>query len=371
MPDIGERYEKGRRMKRVGFIDLQPSSHFPFPISIYVFKSSSTGYEFESSMEYSDESAASLPASLDDIEEFYLSLPLEFLDFRILKLPFSDREKLKKVIPFELDSLIMDGSDSVVFDSIVLGSSDDNFDILVAYVKKEILKDLLTKLSSLNIDPRIITSIGLQAIVKGEMEDIATRLMNREALNADDRVSTAREELTAHTINLRTGLFAYTKDDEKIGKTLKVTFVLFMLLVLVINSDLAFRIITTKGEASSIKKEMRNIYAGLFPDEKKIIDELYQMKSHMKEIQEKREALMGVYPLQFMLNLSQRTPGVVFNEISLDRKLITMKGEAASMDEIGKMKTRLSEFLTDVSISDIKPSTDGKTFFTVVAKDLE
>lgn len=359
-------------MKRIGFIDLQPSSQFPFPISIYVFKDNPTGYEFESTIKYSDEGAFSLSASQDDIGEFYLSLPLELLDFRIVKLPFSGTEKIRKVIPFELDSLIMDGSDSVVFDSIVLGSSDDDFRILVAYVKKEILKDILTKLASLNIDPRIVTSIELQAVIRNGEEEIAARLMNQKKLDSDERVSRSREELSAHTINLRTGLFAYTKDAEKFGKLLKLTSVLFMLLVLVINFDLTFRIITTKGETSSIKKEMRNIYTDLFPGEKKIRDELYQMKSHMKELQEKMNTLKSVSPLQLMSKLSQETiPGVVINEINIDRGLITIKGEAGSLDETGKIKIRLSEFLTDVSITDIKPSRDGKTFFTVVAKNLE
>jgi type II secretory pathway component PulL len=378
------RAEKSNKktMKRVGFIDLQPSeaagnisaaefstSHLLF--SIHVFKSSSSGYEYESSMQYSEDTSSSLSVKTAHIEDFYLSLPLELLDFRMLKLPFSDAEKLKKVVPFELDTLLVERSDSVVFDTIVAGESDDGFHILVAYVKKEILKELLAGLSSLDIDPRIITSIELEAIVEGGMEDISARLLNREELSSRERISIARGALTATSINLRTGLFSYTKDDEKTGRLLRVASVLFILVVLMIHTGLALRIITAKGEASSMKREMRSLYTGLFPDEKKIINELYQMKSHMKEIREKGETVMGVEPLEFMLVLSGKKPGVVFNEISLNRELITMKGEAGSMEDIGEMKSGLSEFLTDVSISDIKPSTDGKTFFTVVARALE
>jgi type II secretory pathway component PulL len=369
-------------MKRVGFIDLQPSeaavntsaaefstSHLPF--SIHVFKSSSSGYEYESSMQYSEDTSSSLSVKTAHIEDFYLSLPLELLDFRMLELPFSDAEKLKKVVPFELDTLLVERSVSVVFDTIVAGESDDGFHILVAYVKKEILKELLAGLSSLDIDPRIITSIELEAIVEGGIEDISARLLNREELSSRERISIAREALTATSINLRTGLFSYTKDDEKTGRLLRVTSVLFILVVLMIHTGLALRIITAKGDASSMKMEMRSMYTGLFPGEKKIINELYQMKSHMKEIREKGETVMGVEPLEFMLVLSGKKPGVVFNEISLNRELITMKGEAGSMEDIGEMKSGLSEFLTDVSISDIKPSTDGKTFFTVVARALK
>jgi len=59
---------------------------------------------------------------------------------------------------------------------------------------------------------------------------------------------------------------------------------------------------------------------------------------------------------------------VAFNEIVLDKELSTMKGEAPSMDDVDKMKTRLSAPRTDVSVSDIKPLPSGKTLFTVVIK---
>ena len=355
-------------MSRKGFVDLRAEG---FAFEIYVFETGPAGHEYKSSITYSDGSASSLPESLNDIKEFYLGLPVELLDFRILRLPFSDRSKLVDVIPFELDTLIIDGSNSVIFDFIVLGAAEDKFDVLVAYMKKDMLKDILEKFSSLNIDPRIITSTGLRTVIKGDAGDILKCLAGPEETIRDERVRAAGEELQSHTINLRRGIFAYTKDAEKFGKAFKVSVVLLILLALLINSDLAFRIVTAKQETASLKREIRNVYAGLFPGEKRISNELYQMKSHLKEIQEKDKALTGVYPLKFMLELSRKNPGVKFNEISLDRDMITMKGEAGSMDEITRMQSALSEFLSGVSISDIKPSEDGGTSFTVVAEDMK
>jgi type II secretory pathway component PulL len=111
------------------------------------------------------------------------------------------------------------------------------------------------------------------------------------------------------------------------------------------------------------------MYATLFPNEKKVTDELYQMKSHMREIKEKGDALLGVYPLQFLLDISQTTvQGVSFTEIGIDRDLSTMQGEASSMDDIDKIKARLSASRANVSVSDIKPLPTGKILFTVVVK---
>ena len=52
-------------------------------------------------------------------------------------------------------------------------------------------------------------------------------------------------------------------------------------------------------------------------------------------------------------------------------RIVTMKGDAVSMDAADKMKKRLSYFLKEVTLSDIKPSADGRIFFTVIANTLK
>jgi type II secretory pathway component PulL len=115
---------------------------------------------------------------------------------------------------------------------------------------------------------------------------------------------------------------------------------------------------------------MRLDYVSLFPGEKKTIDELYQLKSHIKESREIGNLLSGVAPLHLLLELSRRMEvNVVYTDISLEKGLIKMKAEARSMDDLAKIQKRLSGFLTGVAISDIKPAAQGKVLFTVIAKD--
>lgn len=346
-------------MRRIGFIDIEDGLNVIEEQPVHLFNEHAKRFEFEKTVTLQSADAV----------DFFLSVPLSLMNFRVLRFPFSDREKLKKVIPFELDNLIIGGSDSIVFDTIVLGGANNGFDVLVAYIERGILKDVLARLSTLNIDPRVVTSIELHAALEGGADDIARRLVEQSRVHGQDRVDAAREEIASPTINLRTGPFAYTKDLDKTKKKLRVTAVLAVLLALTINSDLLFRTIKARNEASSIRREMRAMYAGLFPHEKRITDELYQLRSHMKEIKDRGDAMIGVYPLRFLLDLSERTmQGITFYEISLDKDLIKMKGDAVGMDSIGKMKTGLSEYLTDVSVSDIKPSAGGRIAFTVVAK---
>ncbi len=351
-------------MAKVGFVDLNSGNSG----DIYVFGGAHGKYEFERVIEYGGNSGSPQP-DVSGIDGFYLSLPAELLNFRLMKFPFSDREKLVKVIPFELEGLTMEGPDNVVFDASVLGGSGDQFDVLVTYVGKTVLQNILNKLGLLGIDPRIVTCLELRKVMKDGAEDIASRLLTSERAGREERITASRLELSGETINLRTGPLAYTKDAERITKKLRTTTVLLLLLLLLIDSYLAFRIITVRNGASGVRADIRNAYAALFPGEKKITDELYQMKSHMKEIRERGDAMVGVNPLQSLLDMSQRTvPGVAVNEISFDRDLTTIKGEASSMADIDKMKSKLAEYLSNVSVSDVRQISAGKVFFTVTAK---
>ena len=114
---------------------------------------------------------------------------------------------------------------------------------------------------------------------------------------------------------------------------------------------------------------MRGSYSSLFPSDKKTIDVLNQLKSHIREIEEKNDTLTGITTLQFLMDLSKRRESyTVYTDIQIEKGLIKMKAETSSMDDLSKIEMKLSEFLPDVSISDVKTSAHGKILFTVIAK---
>jgi type II secretory pathway component PulL len=138
---------------------------------------------------------------------------------------------------------------------------------------------------------------------------------------------------------------------------------------LLIHFNLIAKAVTAKREIASIRKEMRNQYAALFPREKSITDELYLLKSHLKEIQVKGDAIVDVDLLRLLVEISEKkNQRVVLHELSLDRDLITMKGDADSVNEAETMKVALGGLFKEVSFSEIKPSGAGKFFFTMIAK---
>lgn len=358
-------------MKKIGFIDLRATkitnnvkNDLELEYYLYIFNKTIDGYELIKKIENTQ------TESFKDIDEFYLSLPVNILNFRILEFPFTDREKLLKVIPFELDNLIIGGIANIVYDFTTLATINDDNKILVGYLDKKILAVILKKLLTYGFDPRIITSIELGKIIRDKKKDIASELLSPEIISEEDRVASAIEELKSSILNLRTGEFAYTKDKEKNLQKIKLTLILLIALAFIVNAILGFRIFVANDEMSSIKKEMRNIYSSLFPTDKKITDELYQMKSHMKNIKDKADILVGINTLEHMLKLSdKKSKGIVVEELNIEKEIITIKGEASSMVDLDELKKSLSDNYQNVAISDMKPLSENKILFTLVIKE--
>jgi hypothetical protein len=357
-----------RRTKETAFFDLRDED-----LLVYIMTRKGDSYRLEETLSASakGDDPFGIQRKFEDVGNSFLSLPLALLNFRTLELPFTDRERIREVLPFELDSLILGGSEGVVFDASILGESNGRSEVLVSYITKEELRKLLERLGPLKVDPRIVTSIELAFAITSpsSKEQIARSLLCPEPLGDEDRKAIAMQEMDNPTINLRRGELSFTADAQKIRKGLRVSAVLSALLSLVFLSDTAVRIVSTKREISSIKDDLRKTYLSAFPQDKKVVSELYQMKAHLKELKEKESAYLGVDPLRFFLDLAPLIkPGIFFSEITMDNERILLKGECQSLSDLQKVKTDLEGFLTGVNVSDAKPSASNRTQFTIIAK---
>ena len=356
-------------MKKVAFFDLKEEN-----LSIYILDKNGGTYRVKDTINTSvtEKDFFSIDRTFIDIEESYLSLPLSLLNFRILELPFSDMSKVKEILSFELDGLILASPESAVFEAWVLGESNGKYKVLAVYVMKDALRKILEKLKALKIDPKFVTSIELASLIGSftSYEEIMHLIINPKPIVSEDRINGAIKEIDRPTINLRAGEFSYTGDTEKTKKSLKLAATLLVLLLLVFLSDMALNIISTKRAISSIRDDMRKTYTSIFPQEKKISNELYQIKAHLKELKDKERSFIGVSPLQLLLDLAQVSKqGTSFHEITMDKERIILKGECPSLSDVQQIKSSLEKVLTQVTITDAKPSSQNRTLFTITAKE--
>ena len=355
-------------MSKTVFIDLKERE-----VTCYTFEKNGKGGPFQElfTAPVDDGYSFVVERPFEKTAESYLSLPLSLLDFRVLELPFADIRKIHELVPFEIDNLVLGGSGSVVFQAHVISRGDDKSQVLVAYLPKETMRTILGRLKTFGVDPKAVISVELAAVLSSSATpgEVAKRLLEPGPTEEKIRLESALREMANPTLNLRRGEFAYTADDERTRKSLRMTAVLVLLLLLVFTADSVMGIIAATRETNSIRTTMRKTYQGLFPSEKKISNELYQLKAHIKELKDKEESFVGVSPLGVLLDLSGISrPGIVFNEVSVDRENIVLKGEGPSMSDVQKTKTELEKVFAGVNISDTKPSSQNRTLFTITAK---
>ncbi len=354
-------------MSRTVFLDLKDRE-----LSVYSFDDSGRNGQPESAftVPVEDDYSFAFDKPVGAGESIF-SLPLNLLDFRVLELPFSEIKKVRELVPFEIDNLVLGGSGSVAFDAFILSRGEGKSQVLVAYIGKETLRTILNRLKASGIDPKAVVSLELAHAVSSSAsaEEIAGKLLSPEPLEEKDRISAAVAEIKNPTVNLRRGEFAYTADTERTKKSLMMTAALVVLVLFIFLADNVMVIVSTKRENDSIKESIRKTYQGLFPSERKISNELYQLKAHMKELKDKESSFVGVSPLDTLLDLSGASrPGVSFIEITVDRDLVILKGEAPTMSDVQKTKTDLEKVFTEITISDTKPSVQGKTLFTLTVR---
>ncbi|MEW6570054.1 MAG: GspL/Epsl periplasmic domain-containing protein [Nitrospirota bacterium] len=351
-------------MSKYLFIDLGERE-----VTTYIFVVRKGAFELAESRKYpvSEKNFFPFDEVNDHIEKVYLSLPLGSLNFRVLDLPFSDKERIRQILPLELEGNILTASEGVIFDNIVLGPSNgERHQVLVVFVQKAVIRDILEQLKSRNIDPVGITSLELRHAIKNFSIE---KLLSPVTLDDNDRSALASEEIANLTINLRRDEFSYTRDIEETKKSLKFTAVLIVLFVLVLSADLMVKIWSARKEIKLIKGDIRRTYQTIFPEEKNIVNELHQLKSHMKELRGKEDSFLGIDTLSTILALSAvDRQDVILNELIMDKATVTVKGEAPSLTSIQHFKSNIDSLFTSTNISDSRASAQGKMLFTITAK---
>ena len=346
------------------FIDIQEKE-----LSAYIFEVKGNKYELKETKKYpfSHKNDFSIDKVTEDIENAYLSLPISSLNFRVIELPFSDKDRIREVLPFELDGMILGGSDKVVFDDIVVGKSNNTYQVLAVYIEKKIIGEILEKLKSHNIDPVSITCLELKSAVK---DFDSAKLFSPIVTGDKDRAAMAVEEMKAPVIDLRRDEFSFTRDIQKTKKSLRITALLAVIIALVLSAGILVKLVSARYEIASLKNDMRKKYQEMFPGEKNIMNELLQVKSHLKELKGKEDLLVGINPLNVLSRLSQlERHGVVFNEITAGKDQIIMKGEAPSLSDIQELKGKLESLFNEVTLSDSKASAQGRMLFTITGKE--
>ncbi|GBD95471.1 MAG TPA: hypothetical protein ENG83_02630 [Nitrospirae bacterium] len=338
-------------------------------VNLYVFEKKAGRYYITDSSSVSIEGELkssdlnSLP--LIGSENIFLSIPLDLLTLREQTFPFSDKNKIRDTISYELEGILLGNTDDYSIDHIVTGQLDNGSKVLAVCIEKTKLQEIIDLFSSAGLDPKVMTSLDLR-LSGGKIES----LLEETTSSAEIRAEAAGEEILNPSINLRQDEQAYTGDIEKLKKKLRVTTVLALILLLILGAAVTLRLVTAQKEHESLTKQMHVIYRNVFPEDKKIIDIERQFRGNLKKLKGKKAALAGIRTLDILRDIAlHKHKNITLREFSADGKNIIIKGAAKSFEDVESLKNSLAPVFRGVKVTDSSATADKKINFTIIMQE--
>jgi len=318
----------------------------------------------------------------EDIEASYASIPLEWLDFRLLELGIKDAGAAREILPFELDGLLVGPPSSYAIEAKMLAepSMEDAEEpgapdrVLAVYMPKQRLGSLLDGLTKEGLDPRAVTSLELASVsgklVAGDLSGLTDGI---SSLEEPARVDLARAELHGTCINMRRGEFAYRGDVRKGLRTMAFTASLFITLMFVLALGFSLKAVRSGNSADMLEDRVLGIYGEIFPGQRPASARglSYKVRSKLKELTDKSESLRSVEALDMLMALQNALPeggGVKLLDVTMDLDAVLLKGEGKDLDTIELTRAAMESFLSDVKISETGKAVSGLTGFTISAR---
>ncbi len=179
-------------------------------------------------------------------------------------------------------------------------------------------------------------------------------------------------------INFRQDEFAPRLDLREIRRELSWTTRLAGLALLLFALSLGSSIFVESRRAHAAETRLAAVYGAAFPGRPVPGDVLQAMRDAVRSAHERADFL-GVYrgnlsALDLLTEISARVPAdldVVFEELSIDRQVILIRGYSKSFEAVDRLKSELSKFapFSEIKVSEIQadPKRGGKSFSVTIS----
>jgi general secretion pathway protein L len=171
-------------------------------------------------------------------------------------------------------------------------------------------------------------------------------------------------------VNFRNGPLAYTRGNEQLQKKLRVTAILATALVLLLFGELGVRYFLVKKDLTSLDKSIRTIYSEVFPNRKKPVDEVSELRSEIKRLSDPKAAGSALTILR-QLALAKGDDVTGIYEIEIDGDQVRGKADARSAQAASDFRGKMVGILAGTEVSEIKSRPDGSTGFSFRAATVQ
>lgn len=331
---------------------------------VLIFKKRSSRFVYQDSVSLSLTRGAPPEAArlLEGLHAIILALPLDMLRFRLLEMPFSDKDKVREVIPFEMQGITIKPVSSYVFDCVVQETVGQRSRVLAVYIEKEALGLILSWLQHIRLDPEAVSSLHLRASLPGLSVE---SLLEPLPLTQEELISLCEEELKAPVINLRKGSLAFRQSVGEAKGPLLTALFLVLVILIALAGYAAIKIHGLNKAIAVYQASMSASFKEAFKGSTKVSDPLYLLRAKIKELNREEEFYARLSPLDLLQDITAMKGGsAVVYEVEYTTSRAILKGEAPDMAGIEKAKEGLLKRFEVVEILETKASAEGKVSFS-------
>ena len=165
-------------------------------------------------------------------------------------------------------------------------------------------------------------------------------------------------------VNFRHGELACVSGSRTVRKKLLVSAVLAAAAVLIFCADLGMRYGFIRKDLDSLNKSIGAIYREIFPNRKKAVDEVGEVKSEIRRLS---GAGAGIGALAALKKLAEIKGDDItgFYETEIEGNQVQLKGDARSIQAVTDLKNRAGAALAGVEVGEIRTKPDGSASFTL------
>ncbi len=301
-------------------------------------------------------------------DRYILNLSSDLLQMRLLELPFTDDEKLKEVVPFELRRYILKNLEEIVHESMILErrNGEESRTVLVSYMDRSFYHDIMRKLNEAGYDPESVTSVEI--LHAARREDVKGLIEGALRLDEEETVGTLSEEMKKGkvSLNFRRGPLPFTREYRDLRRARRTAGILLLVLLFTVFVNIVYRYVEAGRELNMLRGRMEALYNKAFPGAKDLRNPLYQMRARVRALREELGGITHLNAIGKLGDINSNWPeGVVAEEVRLEPRSVYIKGTSSGMGPLENLK----ESLPRLRIKDSSKAPDGKIVFTAVLEE--
>jgi len=291
------------------------------------------------------ENLEDLMNTLDRNRVLRLYIGIDAFSLRKTVLPDLDRDKMKEILPFEMEGLFLSPSSALVFDFYPIRPAEKGMECLVFALKKETAEKYIA--------PFVKAGLNIVSLSPA-WDDRISEYGSDEGVFYKTALNLVPEGLTGE------------KKKRKVMDVYQTAFIYAIAVLMVFMTGLSFRYYLILKKEARIKKEVSAVYAGLFPGQRMPPDLYYGVQSKLVELKQNYKVFKGIEVLGILKSVSESSgEGVRVKEINMDGNKATLKGEGSDYSAVEQLRNNLKKSFGDVQLLETRNMPDGKSGFAI------